>query len=65
MNKKTSQIIALFLCCILLVVTFSGCINEEQKSEKPKEATLPAVKLISPQSYLIGKMENTTITMAP
>jgi len=37
MNKKISQIIALSLCCVLLIVTFSGCIEEEQKSEETKE----------------------------
>jgi len=48
MNKKSSKIMAIFLCCILLIVTFSGCINEEQKSEKSKEATLPPIKLDQP-----------------
>jgi predicted deacylase len=48
MNKKISKLIALFLCCILLVVTFSGCIEKEQKSEESKEASLPAVKLDQP-----------------
>jgi hypothetical protein len=48
MNKKLSQIIALFLCCILLAVTFSGCINEKQKSEESKETLLPEVKLDQP-----------------
>lgn len=31
MTKKLSKLIALFLCCILLIVTFSGCIEKEQK----------------------------------
>jgi hypothetical protein len=45
MNKKKSQIIALFLCCILLVVTFSGCIEEEQKTN---EIPIPVVKSDQP-----------------
>ena len=45
MNKKTSKLIALFLCCILLVVRFSGCIEEEQKTE---EIPIPEVKLDQP-----------------
>jgi hypothetical protein len=45
MDKKISQIIALFLCCILLVVTFSGCIEEKQKTD---EILIPEVKLDQP-----------------
>jgi carboxypeptidase T len=48
MDKKISQLITLFLCCILLVVTFSGCIEEEQKSEDSKETVPPEVKLDQP-----------------
>jgi len=48
MNKKTSKIVALLLCFILFVVTFSGCIENEQKSEKSKETILPTVKLDQP-----------------
>jgi hypothetical protein len=48
MDKKLSQIIAFFLCGILLVVTFSGCIEKEQKSEESKETLLPEVKLDQP-----------------
>jgi len=48
MDKKLSQIIALFLCCILLIVTFSGCIEEKQKSEESKGTLLPEVKLDQP-----------------
>jgi len=47
MNKKTSQLIALFLCCILLVVTFSGCLEEEQKPGK-EELPMLEVKLDQP-----------------
>ena len=47
MNKKLSQIIALFLCCILLIVTFSGCIENEQKSDE-KALSVPEVKLDQP-----------------
>jgi len=45
MDKKISQIIVLFLCCILLVVTFSGCIEEKQKTD---EILIPEVKLDQP-----------------
>ena len=45
MNKKISQITALFLCCILLIVMFSGCIEEKQKTE---EIPIPEVKLDQP-----------------
>ncbi len=48
MNKKLSKLIALFLCCILLVVSFSGCIENEQKPEGSKETSLPPVKLDQP-----------------
>jgi hypothetical protein len=48
MDKKLSQIIALFLCSILLTVIFTGCINEKQKSEESKETSLPEVKLDQP-----------------
>jgi len=48
MNNKLSQIIALFLCSILLVVTFSGCIEKEQKPEESKEKLLPATQLDQP-----------------
>ncbi len=44
MNKKISQIIALFFCCILLIVTFSGCVENKEKSEE-KVLLLPEVKL--------------------
>jgi len=45
MDKKSSQIIALLLCCILLIVTFSGCIKEKQKTN---EIPIPEVKLDQP-----------------
>jgi hypothetical protein len=48
MNKKLSQIIALFLCCIFLIVTFSGCIEEKQKPGESEETLLPEVKLDQP-----------------
>ena len=47
MNKKLSKLIALLLCCILLVVTFSGCIEEKQKPGK-EEPSVPEVKLDQP-----------------
>jgi hypothetical protein len=45
MDKKLSKLIAFFLCCILLVVTFSGCIEEKQKTD---EILIPEVKLDQP-----------------
>jgi len=48
MNKKLSQLIALFFCCILLVVMFSGCIKENQKIEESEKTLLPEVKLDQP-----------------
>jgi len=47
MNKKLSMVLGLFLCCILLVVTFSGCIENEQKSEE-KALSVPEIKLDEP-----------------
>ena len=48
MDKELSKLMALFLCCILLTVIFTGCINEKQKSEESKETLLPEVKLDQP-----------------
>ncbi|MCX6664183.1 MAG: M14 family zinc carboxypeptidase [Euryarchaeota archaeon] len=48
MNKKISYLITLFLCCILVVVTFSGCIEEEQKTKESKELPKTVVKLDQP-----------------
>jgi len=45
MNKKLSYLKALFLCAILITVLFSGCIEEEQESEKSKEPLLPEAQL--------------------
>jgi len=45
MNKKTAMLITLFICFVLLFVTFSGCIEKEQKTE---EITTPEVKLDQP-----------------
>ena len=47
MDKKLSQLIAFFLCCILLVVTFSGCIENKQKSEE-KALSVPQIRLDQP-----------------
>jgi hypothetical protein len=47
MDKKLFWLITLFLCCILLIVTFSGCIENEQKSEE-KALSLPEIKLDQP-----------------
>ena len=48
MNKKLSQMLTLFTCCILLIVIFSGCIEEKQKTEGSKESLLPEVNLDQP-----------------
>jgi len=48
MNKKLSQLISIFICVILLVVMFSGCINKEQKPEETKEKLITKVKLDQP-----------------
>jgi hypothetical protein len=48
MDKKLSQLLAFFLCGILLTVIFTGCINEKQKSEESKETLLPEVQLDQP-----------------
>jgi len=48
MDKKLSKLIAFFLCCILLTVTFSGCIKEEQKPEESKGTLLPELQLDQP-----------------
>ena len=45
MNKKLSQMITLFTCFILILVTFSGCVEEEQKNNESKELLNPDVKL--------------------
>ena len=47
MDKKLSQIITISICGILLIVTFSGCIENEQKSEE-KALSVPEVKLDQP-----------------
>jgi hypothetical protein len=48
MNKKISYLIALFLCGILLVVLFTGCINKEQKPAVSTETVLPEAPLDYP-----------------
>ena len=48
MNKKSVKLISLFLCFILFIVAFSGCIEGEQKPEKSKETLLPEAKLDKP-----------------
>jgi len=47
MNKKIIKIIAFFLSCILLIVTFSGCLENEQKSEE-KALSVPEIKSDQP-----------------
>ena len=45
MDKKLSQLLAFFLCGILLTGVFTGCINQGQKPEESKETLLPEVTL--------------------
>jgi hypothetical protein len=47
MNNKVTKLITFFLCCILLVIALSGCIENEQKSED-KELSVSEVKLDKP-----------------
>lgn len=49
-EMKSYQLIALILCGILLIVTFTGCITEEQtsKSKAIAETILPEIKLDTP-----------------
>jgi len=47
MNKKLSQIITLSLCFVVIIVTFSGCIENEQKPGE-KALLVPEVKLDQP-----------------
>ena len=44
MNKKLSQILVFFLCFTILVIVFSGCITEEQKTCEEEEI-IPEIKL--------------------
>ena len=46
MKKKTSHLKVLFLSSILLLVMFTGCIEEEQKSKKTEET--PEIKMDHP-----------------
>ena len=48
MTKKLSQLLAVFFCIILVIVTFSGCIEVEQKLEEFKGKFLPKVKMNQP-----------------
>ena len=43
MYKKLPQIIALLICCILIIASFSGCI-EEEKSNESKDIIKPDFK---------------------
>jgi hypothetical protein len=47
-DKKLSQLLAFFLCGILLTVLFTGCINEGQKSAISTETVLPEIQLDQP-----------------
>jgi len=48
MEKKISYNIVLFLCCILLGATFSGCIKEEQKGAEQESLFNLEVQLDQP-----------------
>jgi len=48
MDKKLSQLLAFFLCGILLTVLFTGCINEGQKPDESTETIIPKVQLDQP-----------------
>jgi murein tripeptide amidase MpaA len=48
MDKKLSHLIAFFLCGILLIVLFTGCITQEQKPAVSTETVLPEIKLNKP-----------------
>jgi hypothetical protein len=50
MNKKLSYLKVVFLCSILLLVIFTGCIEREQKPEEAKETLLPEVQLDEPST---------------
>jgi hypothetical protein len=47
-ESKLSQLLAFFLCGILLTLIFSGCITEEHTSQAITETILPEVKLDQP-----------------
>ena len=47
-ERKLFQLLAFFLCGILLTVLFIGCITEEQTSETITETVLPEVPLDQP-----------------
>ena len=47
MKEKLPKLMAFFLCYILLFITFSGCIENEQKQEE-KALSVPEVKLDQP-----------------
>ena len=47
-ERKLIQLLALFLCGILLTVLFTGCITEEQTSEASLETVLPEIILDKP-----------------
>ncbi len=44
-DRKLSQLLAFFLCGILLTILFTGCISEEQKSAISTEIVLPEVQM--------------------
>jgi hypothetical protein len=47
-ERKLLQLLAFFLCGILLIVLFTGCINQEQKPALSTAIVLPEVKVDQP-----------------
>ncbi|UCF12539.1 MAG: hypothetical protein JSW06_10990 [Thermoplasmatales archaeon] len=48
MNRNLSYLKVLFLCSVLLLVMFTGCIEEEQELGVLTETSLPEVQLDQP-----------------
>ncbi len=48
MNEKISYFRAIFICCIFILVTYSGCIEQEQQSEELKDTLIPKAQLDQP-----------------
>jgi hypothetical protein len=48
MDKKVSYFVTFFICCILLTILFTGCINENQKPAVSTVIVIPEVKVNQP-----------------
>jgi len=48
MNKKLYQTITLFTCFIVILVTLSGCVEEQHKNNESKQLLNPEIKLDQP-----------------